>query len=173
MKDRDRTTQQLIAENEVLRRRLEELEDRVQRGPIATMLLQAVSVGVHTCDCEGRITFANSALCRLLAVAKPEDVVGTPAADLLRKGNQQRWRNEIAPEVHRTGEWHGELTIQVLDGRRFATLQTIWLLRETHSERHFLAAVVIDVSEQKRADEALRRTEQRLQLAFNAATDAM
>ena len=102
-----------VAEEE-LQKAHDELEQKVAEGiaelAVFRNLAESSSQGFGMGDLDGRIVYANPALCRLLG-EKPEGIIGKSFLDYYPKEWRERRKNEVIPTLKREGLWQGELTI--------------------------------------------------------------
>jgi diguanylate cyclase (GGDEF)-like protein/PAS domain S-box-containing protein len=126
-------------------------------------VLDGVSVLLYVQDPEGRITYANRAACEL--VGKPaEEVAGRMPAELFDPVTVERWAEQNR-EVLRTRR-----PIEVEDGwegRTHLTHKTP--LFDADGRPVAVIGLSTDITGQKRAEEALRRSEARLKEAQQIA----
>lgn len=111
MQDRDKTKAQLLSEAEELRRRVALLEAAGQNdGPsgqrpvscaselaIFQSFAEACGQGFGMAHLDGRITYVNPRLCRLIGEASPEDVIGKHFSAYYPEECVQRTEKEILP----------------------------------------------------------------------------
>ena len=114
---------------------------------------------------DGRIFSANPAACRMfgrteeeLCALGREGVVDTSDPNLPR----------LLAERQERGRAAGELTFRRSDGTTFPTELSSAIFTDNRSEL-FTSMIVRDISERKRADEALRAERERLNFVFQAA----
>ena len=162
---------------EALQRAHDELEQKVKERTAELVLFQrfaeASGSGVGMADLEGHFVYANPTLCRLLGEERPEDVIGKHISTYYPEEHRQKPENEIIPAALREGHWEGERVILSRGGKRIPTLQNTFLVRDENGKPFRLAAVMTDISEQKKAEAAVRESEERLRLAISATNDAI
>lgn len=114
---------------------------------------------------DGPIVYWNHGAEVLYGIA-PADAMGFDCRDLLHTVFPESLQH-CKDALNRTGRWEGELNHQARDGRRMVVESRMTLVREADS------ALVLeanrDVTERKRAEEAIRVNEERLRLAQLAA----
>jgi PAS domain S-box-containing protein len=121
---------------------------------------------------DGRIVFVNPAAVRLFGATSPEQVLGKSAFDLfppknhamIRERVERVLRGETAPLI--------EEQIVRLDGTLVDVEATGALLDDEGTGRA-IEVIVRDISERKRAEAALRESEERLTLAFAGAQEGV
>lgn len=114
--------------------------------------VEASAQGIGWADLEGNVSYINSTLCRLFGEAKSEDIYGRSVTIYYPEDVQQRLQAEIFPTVIREGSWTGELPIASKDGRLIPTLNSLFLVRDASGQPLYLANLITDITERKRAE---------------------
>ena len=120
-------------------------------------------------DLDGRIAYANPTMCRLIGEPDPTNVIGRPMWAYYQEGVKERRTNEIIPALDRDGFWDGELPMLSRRGTLVPPLHHVFLLRDEEGQPIRRCVVVTDISERKRAEAALRASEERYDLAVRGA----
>jgi PAS domain S-box-containing protein len=121
-------------------------------------------------DRERRYTFANRAAQQLLGVSEaelvgktPEEVFREQEAAMVREVDDANFAGEIVDAVR---------TLRI--GERDVTLHTIQVpLRDAEGNVEGIAGIVRDVTQQTRAEEALRESEERFRTLFEESNDGI
>ncbi|HXG48613.1 MAG TPA: ATP-binding protein [Methylomirabilota bacterium] len=118
-------------------------------------ILNSVGEGIYGLDLHGRMTFVNPAAARLTG-RTVEELVGKPEQEILRAGQAAGCLTEQGLKLDAQGNYLPEQTFIRKDGTRFPVEYTRAPLREGD---RLVGAVVLfkDITERKRADEALAR----------------
>ena len=177
LRRRETRTQQLAHENEELRR---EIRERVRAEDVLKesekqyrAIFSNAAFGIDLVDEQGRFSHVNAALARMLgytpeeikglsfrAVTYPADVEASRASlEALVRGDTQSYRVEKR-YVRKNGEvMCADLCVSAIRGE----------------EGEFVAAigVVVDITEKKEAEEALRSSEERFRAIFESARDSI
>ena len=174
MDDEDKGKQQLI---DHLERRCEERAAQLARAneslDIFRQFAEASGEGFGMSDLEGRIVYVNPALCRMFGELKPEDVIGSNVSEFYPADYMQARQGEIIPALLRGEVWQADQTFVMRRGKQVQTLQTTVLIRDEKGNPFRVAVVITDITERKRAEEALRQSEERLNTICNSAHDAV
>ena len=141
-------------------------------------LVENGAVGLTLGDHSGRITYANEALLALLGYSAAEVESGAMRWDLLTPADEL-WRDHAAMEeldrIGHTAPW--EKSYVAKDGRRVPVLIGVTILeRGPHGvfgPGTLLSAFVLDLTERKRADAALRDSEERFRKLGEASFDGI
>ena len=144
---------------------LRESEERYRR--LVELFPDGICVAV-----DGRIAFVNAAGARILGAGSPEALIGKPATDVVRP----EFRGVVAElmstmlRADRAAPLSGDMFLR-LDGAPIDVEVTAAPL--TYGERPAVQFVVRDVSERRRAERALRESEERYALAVRGANDGL
>ncbi len=145
-------------------RNLEESDQRYRR-------LIDVSPEPSAIHQDGMLVYVNPAAARLIGAASPDELVGRGALEFLHPDEREVAAERIAAMLR--GEPTGAQRQRVvrLDGE-VITVEAV-AIPITHEQRPALQVVLTDITERLRAEEALRRSEERLRSAFGEAAIGM
>ncbi|MCX6143859.1 MAG: PAS domain S-box protein [Ignavibacteriales bacterium] len=153
-----------------------DLEDRHREQEELTRLREAVETSgeiVFTTNAEGMITFVNPEFVRIYGY-EPGEVVGKVTPRILKSGTMERtrydnfWRVLLQKQVVR-----GEMINKTKDGRLITVEGSASpIVGKTGSVLGYLA-IQRDVSDRKRVEEALRKSEESYRGLFNSVSDAI
>ena len=157
-------------------RDISERKQAEEKLAIFGRFVEAASQGFGMSDLEGRITYVNPMMVRLLREKRAEDVLGKNISTY-HTSDYFRFRDEvIRPVLRRGGHWQGELPLLQSDGTILPTLRSIFPVRDTNGDVHHFAVVITDITEIKQAQQALQQTceelrasEERFQLVVQGA----
>jgi PAS domain S-box-containing protein len=123
---------------------------------------EASQYGMGMADLEGRIVYVNSTLVDMLGEKSANDCLGKhfPTA-YYPQSMTRRLQKEIMPVLIRDGHWHGELELHTADGRCVPTDENYFVIRDEHGQPRYLADILTDITERKRAQKALQESEER------------
>ena len=153
-----------------------DLEDRHREQGELSRLREAVETSgeiVFTTNTEGTITFVNPEFARIYGY-EPAEVVGKVTPRILKGGLMRQpsyeefWKALLQKHVVR-----GEMTNRTKDGRLITVEGSASpIVDKTGSVMGYLA-IQRDVSDRKRVEEALRKSEESYRGLFNSVTDAI
>ena len=86
-------------------------------------------------DLDGRITYMNPTLCRMLGEEKPEDALGQHISAYYSQQSSRRGSEEIEPVLKQRGYWEGELPMLSREGKSIPTWQNSFLSATTAAIR--------------------------------------
>jgi PAS domain S-box-containing protein len=117
--------------------------------------LEASMDGMAVTDANEIFTYANLAQARLHGCEQAQQLVGRSWRSLYDERELARFEREVLPRLSAEGQWRGEAVGRRRDGGTFP--QELSLTRLEHGG---VIWVVRDITERKRAEEALRRSEE-------------
>ncbi len=133
-----------------------------QRKLVALVENSPYFIGIASLD--GRAQIVNPAGRAMVGLDSPAQVQNTHVHDYIIEEDQERFQQEVLPTVLREGQWEGETRFRHFKtGAIIPTQQRIFLVREPGTGRAMaMATFVTDVTEKKRAEEALRSAQAQL-----------
>lgn len=129
-------------------------------------LADASGYGFAVTDMRCRLTYANPALCRMLGISGPDVAAGRNLLDFYSPVVRSSLTDHILPQVLEIGQWTGELPLGKPGTAEIATYQNYFILRGGASSEPYLANLIIDISQRRRIEDALRISEERFRAVF-------
>ena len=145
------------------RKRLEAAQDRFMS------ILGATTDFVAITDREGKIQYLNRAGRAMVGVDEDEDLSSRDLQDFHPPDIGQLILRAGFPAAVRSGVWTGETIIRHRTGKELRTSQVVLAHRSPGGEVDYFSTIARDITDQKRVEEALRRSQQHLHLALTAA----
>lgn len=163
---------------EELELRVRALEKKIEEGreisnqlSIFRKFAETSGQGFGMTDLDGRLTFANPALCRILNGKSPADFLGKKVSAYVSEKDAVRLETEIFPSVLKQGQHIFEMLILSIDGKSIPTMQNSFLIRSDNGEPFCFANVLTDITEIKRVEKALKESEKKFRSLVELTTD--
>jgi PAS domain S-box-containing protein len=180
MAETKRTKAQLLEENERLRAELESLRcaDAEPASPRDAFreeryraILDGITEGYYEVDLKGNFTFFNAAMSRMLGYA-PSKLVGMNYRVYL-DGEDAKKVHEVFHRVFRTGEPEKGFDYDLIrkDASRIPVAMSVSLIRGKDGRPAGFRGLARDIVARKRAEEALRKSEQKFRLIVENIRD--
>jgi PAS domain S-box-containing protein len=120
-----------------------------------------------------KVSYLNHGGCKLVGLESPQRAIGL---DLSRFYSESAWtkiRDEVLPATLGTGHWEGEVQLRHFKtGAPIDALMQAFLIRRPETgEIQCLGTVTRDITERKRAEEALRQGKEAAEAANRAKSD--
>jgi PAS domain S-box-containing protein len=135
-------------------------------------LLDHVQNGVIATDCEGRIIYWNRAAEQMYGWTAAE-VSGRSIMDVTVPSGDAARASEIMNAVAEHGRWEGEFDVCRKDGSTFPAHVSDSVIRNASGRAVGYVGVSRDISDQKRAEQALRQSEQKYRRIVESTTDGV
>ena len=157
------------------RSRKGELEATQQTVKFFETLLRASSDGIVITDAMQRIVLVNEAFCTFFGM-RWSDVTETGMFDWLMQldaSAPQQW-TDLEKRVRLEGTCHGvEFRMTTADSIRHLSVSAAILERVAHEEAGVIISIWRDITERKRAEEALQRAKDELEIRVEARTSEL
>ena len=122
---------------------------------------------------DAKILYLNQAGCRMVGLERPGEAVGRNIFSFHPESVHGRLHNEAMPGAHGAGQWQGKLELRhFVTGASIAVLATTFIIRRPQTgEPLCLAAVMRDITAQKRVEETLRAAKEAAEAANHAKSE--
>ncbi len=134
------------------------------------MVLSQIQDRVILTDLEGRITFVNEAVCKMLGRPRSE-LVGEHVSTLGDDPETGPTQGQVMQEALEEGCWRGEVTNYRADGTPVLLDSRVSLVRDREGEPVALCGISTDITDRKAAQERLVSSERQKNLILNATTE--
>ena len=136
-------------------------------------ILQSIQEGYIELDLSGKVTFFNDSICRMMGYS-PDEMQGMSYRAFTSTDTAKRMY-QVFHAIYLTGEPDVLLDYEVIrkDGVKRTHEISASLMRDASGSPVGFRGVVRDVTERKRAQEALQRSEERWQFALEGAGDGV
>jgi len=135
-------------------------------------LYENVVAGVFRSTLDGKFISANPSLVNLLGYDSEKELLTKDIPSEIHVSPEQR--KSWSERVHASGEMvNAELRLRRKDGREITVLENSCLVCDSNGNPSHYQGTMIDVSERMRAEDALRRSEERFELAVKGSLDGL
>lgn len=148
---------------------LTELKKTQRDRYILQQLVENANFGIGSGTLDGRVTYLNPALQKMLGVESLETALGQPIVPFYPERIREKVATEVIPTVMEQGRWTGESVLLATDGSETPILENFFLVRDEEGQPICLGDVMVDISELKAVEEEHRRSREQLKSIFENA----
>lgn len=120
-----------------------------------------------------RIIECNEMVRRLFGYEKEEVIGRNMGFSYMSELAYQKFREQLLPALDEAGVFHCEVEMKRKDGSAFPAEQVITEIRDDSGRRGQVVGVVRDITERKRAEDALRESERKYRSLYTAMDEAV
>ncbi len=139
---------------------LNHLKERERQLGFQAMLLDQIQDAIVATDPEGAITYINEAAAAAVG-RSPEELIGQ-SVHIFNPAPQTQ--DHIISSTHEHGRWEGTVINTRPDGGETLFESRTWLIRDPADRPAGMVGISNDVTERKRAEEAVRNSQEQLAL---------
>ncbi|HEY6898815.1 MAG TPA: CHASE domain-containing protein [Rhodocyclaceae bacterium] len=126
---------------------------------------------IGTADMQGHLGYHNQAALRMVGLPLDTDLSTLHIADMHPPWAAQRVLEDALPIVLRDGVWQGENALLHRDGHEIPVSQVLMVHRDAGGAPSYLSTVMRDMSEQRRAAQALALAKEAAEAASRAKSE--
>jgi PAS domain S-box-containing protein len=134
-------------------------------------ILEASVEGIWILDAEGVAVYANRRAAEMLACSADE-LIGNPILDLISSNDDQE-KEKLSRWLTQPGQREIEITYRRKDGSELWIQLNASPIKDAHGRAWGTLVLASDITERKRAEEALRASDERFNLAVQAAQEGI
>lgn len=180
MAAREETKSRLFEENRRLRAELDAMRlhanapagsrDSIREQRYRT-ILNEIEEGFYEVDLEGSFTFCNASMCKMIGY-RPGQVLGMNYRTFM-DGEGEKRVFDVFNRVFRTGEPQKDFDYELIrkDGSRVPVEVSVSLIRDSNGQPAGFRGLARDIAARKRAEEALRKSEEKFRLIVENIRD--
>jgi len=147
-----------------VKRRVRAEEKLLDEAAFRKAVGDSVVTGLRARDLAGRVTYVNPAFCKMVGYAEDELVGKLPPMAYWAPEHTREYEKRMAKVFAGTVSEHAfETVFQRAGGERFPVMIYEAPLRDAHGKQTGWMSSIVDVSEQKQAEENMRMQQERLQ----------
>ena len=168
MKDQKKTKEQLISELAELRQRIAELEtveaerERTQEDLIRlSSAVEATTDAITMIDLEGKVLSVNQAAVRAYGIDNKSHFVGRSTFDFVAPEDREKALAAMQQVLEKGYVGEREFHLIHIDGLRIPVAASGALIKDVDGKPIGVVAVLRDITERKRAEEALQESERK------------
>ena len=140
------------------------------------VIFDTIAAGITITDLDGTIVEMNKGALQLHGFRrKKEEVIGKSGLELIAEKDRgralERWRKNLEEDTF--SEVSDHYTLLKADGTTFEAAVSEAVLRDKHGNPEGFISIARDITERKRAEEALRDSEEKLRTMFESIHDAV
>ncbi|MDM8526608.1 ATP-binding protein [Anaerolineales bacterium HSG24] len=134
-------------------------------------LVENAPDGILVADLEGRITYANVSYQR--SMGHGDEIIGLPISKLVPEEQLSRLNSVRLEKVFKREAWQGFMPHRRIDGVAVPMQASMFLIRDQHQQPHALAAINHNITELKKAEEAMIESEKKFYSLYVSMNEAM
>ncbi len=124
-----------------------------------TSVIEATTDIIGLADSDGNILYINPAGRKSIGLDDDNEVSNIRIMDLLPPSWKEFMEKEVVPTAVRDGSWSGEIGLLHIDGREIPSYATLQLAKTPEGNIKNLTFIFRDITEQKKTEEALKKSE--------------
>ena len=154
-------------------RNIDERKRAEQQIAVFQTLTENTIDAICMADLEGRVTYGNLACHKLFGYKhRSKEMYGVSITNFWPDEDAHILTEVVMPRAM-TGFWRGEVRQKRKDGSLFDAFLTVFPLRDREGRLFRISAIIRDISDQKKAERALKNSEARYRTTIDSMKDAI
>ena len=167
--------QTVKCEKAVERQSVQSPEDITTRTKAEELRIKNIAIessinAIALADLKGKVTYVNRSFLKMWGYQAKREVLGKPAVEFWQSGETAARVIEV---LRNEGDWAGELTAERKDGSTFDVHLSATTVKDEAGEPVCMMASFVDITERRRAEEALLRSEELFRVLVENAFDGI
>ncbi len=142
-----------------------------EKAQLFAHAVKSISELISITDMNDRITFVNDAFCKTYGY-KPGELIGKHISIVRSEKTPKPIASQILPKTLEGG-WTGEIYNKKKNGEEFPVFLSTSVIKDDNGNPVALIGVAVDITERKKAEEALRQSEERFKSLVNRMLEAV
>lgn len=124
-------------------------------------------------DLNANILYMNLAGKKILGLNADDDITKYKIENFISDDAKHDMFNITLPAIFRVGSWIGDSVFKDITGKKIPAALSCTLLKNKNGEPEFMAVNARNITERKRAEEALQESEERFRIAAETSNDVV
>jgi len=165
-------TNELLIKNEKLKKEIEYRKQAEEELQTLASIVKYSKELVNLATLDGKMIFLNEAGSNMLGI-DPDEVERVHIMEVIPDHLKELVQTELLPALREGKTWEGDLQYRNIKTEDLTDVHAMTFpIQEPSTQKPlFLANVSLDISNRKRAEEALRESEEKLRVIFEASTN--
>ncbi|MBD3190412.1 MAG: PAS domain S-box protein [Candidatus Heimdallarchaeota archaeon] len=138
-----------------------EQKSRAEKLRLWDLAIKSSINAIAFADLEGKITFVNRAFLKMWGYKTRREVLGR---DIILFWRNEKTAQRILTRIHQDGSWQGEAVAKRKDGSLFSVEISTNIITNTENQPVQIMGSFIDITERKKALEALQESEEKYRI---------
>ncbi|MBF0504515.1 MAG: PAS domain S-box protein [Candidatus Omnitrophica bacterium] len=153
-----------------------DITERKQMDDEKSRLLEIIEQSpdfIGTCDLQGNLQYHNKGAKKMVGLPQDADLSQMKYTDMVPAWAAKLVGEEGIPTAISQGVWRGEIALLHQNGKEFPAEETLVVHRDSSGTPKFFSAIMRDLTERKRAEEQLQKSEIWYKTLFNGSPEGI